>query len=224
MTNILSIETGLGAASVALLRDHRCVAQGQTTHAHANAQETLPLVERVLAEAGETFETLQALAVGVGPGSFTGIRIGLAAARGLALATGLPLIGVSTLEAAAWGAGGESPLLVAIDAMRGQVYAQAFAAKQPLSAPALLDTDGMREWIAPWPQTEVQLVGNARMILCGWLPDLAPRLYAAGGLPDAAAIAQVAAQRFARNDFSPALPLYVRAPDAKLPQKAAPGA
>ncbi len=223
MSIILAIETGLGAASIALLRNGVCVAEAQASHAHANAQETLPLVEQVLARAGESFATLSALAVGIGPGSFTGIRIGLAAARGLALATGLPLIGVSTLEATAHG-GGDMPMLVAIDAMRGQVYAQIFAAGQPMCAPALLDAEGIREWLAVWPQPEISLAGNAEIILRGWLPDCAQKLQSRAGLPSARIVAHIAAMRLARHEYPPALPLYVRAPDAKLPSKAAPGA
>ncbi len=228
MSMILAIETGLGAASVALLRGAECVARATAPHAHANASDTLPMIEHVLAEGGASFDTLDALAVGIGPGSFTGIRIGLAAARGLALATGLPLVGIGTLEAAAMAAEAdrESPLLVMIDAMRGQVYGQSFAFERgtplPLSAPELLDAEGVRAWLQHWPQKPVPIAGNAGDWLNTHVPEHGTQRR--GGLPDAAIIGRMAQEKLRGGDLPPALPIYVRPPDAKLPQKPAPGA
>src|SRR3546814_13369642 len=82
------------------------------------------MIRRVMAEAGRTFADLGAVAVTVGPGSFTGVRIGRAAARGIALAAGCPCIGVTTLEGIALEAGAGTPLLVAMDTRRGEGYAQ----------------------------------------------------------------------------------------------------
>ncbi len=105
------------------------------------AERLLPLLEEMLAEAGAGWGDLDALAVCTGPGNFTGLRIGVAAARGLALALGRPAIGVTRLEALAEGAAG--PALAAIDARRGAVYVQAFADGAPLGPPELVAADAL---------------------------------------------------------------------------------
>jgi tRNA threonylcarbamoyladenosine biosynthesis protein TsaB len=99
----------------------------------------LELVEEVLEAAGGSWEQVERLAVGVGPGGFTGLRIGIATARGLAQARGLPVIGVSSLEALAAGAAGSDPVIAVIDARRGEVFAAAYPGFEPVAlAPAAL--------------------------------------------------------------------------------------
>lgn len=121
---ILAIDTATEACSVALL-------DNGTTHAHfelcprEHTQRILPLVQQTLSEADLTLSELNALAYGRGPGSFTGVRIGIGIAQGLALGAALPMIGISTLATMAQGAfrkTGATRVLAAIDARMGEVY------------------------------------------------------------------------------------------------------
>lgn len=121
---ILAIDTATEACSVALLNEG-------VTHAHfelcprEHTQRILPLVQQTLSEAGASLASLDALAFGRGPGSFTGVRIGIGIAQGLALGAELPMIGVSTLATMAQGAyrkTGATRVLAAIDARMGELY------------------------------------------------------------------------------------------------------
>jgi tRNA threonylcarbamoyladenosine biosynthesis protein TsaB len=226
MSYLLSIETGLGAASLALLQDGQCIATAEASSAHANATETLPLAEGLLHNASIGFGDIEAFICGIGPGSFTGIRIGLALARGLALATNKPLIGINTLEATAYAASLASnhhgEVLVALDAMRGQLYTQRFSCApgtlpQPLEDAALRDAAQCAAWVAG-AAADAAFAGNAEPILSQWLErDLASRWL--GGIAHAAMMGALGAAYHQAGTSTPRHPLYVRAPDAKLPTK-----
>lgn len=158
----------------------------------------IPLLEGLLAEGGTAWADLTRIGVGTGPGNFTGVRISVAAARGLALGLGIPAVGVTALEAVAHGL--PRPLVVAEDARRGEVYCQSFtpdpgaACLMPLAeVPALPVTGSAADAVAA-------LTG-------------APVLPAA--LPLAAAIARIAAARILPA-ARPA-PFYLRAADAAPP-------
>ncbi|SQI41150.1 UGMP family protein [Leminorella richardii] len=123
-TRILAIDAATEACSVAVWNDgevHSVYAECPREH----AQRLLPMVQQVLDESGLTLQDLDALAFGHGPGSFTGVRIAIGTIQGLALGTGLPVIGLSTLEVMAQGAyrtAGETRVLAAIDARMSEVY------------------------------------------------------------------------------------------------------
>ena len=123
-TRILAIDTATEACSVALWNHGETLAHFELCP-REHTQRILPLVEQILAEAGLTLSQLDALAFGRGPGSFTGVRIGIGIAQGLALGADLPMIGVSTLQTMAQGAfrrTGATRVLTAIDARMGEVY------------------------------------------------------------------------------------------------------
>ena len=176
--------------------------------ATGQAERLMPLLEEVLAEAGVAWRDLVALGVGTGPGNFTGIRIAVAAARGLALGLKVPAIGVTAFEALAWG---RDVVLVARDARLGQVYLQGFgpAAFGPLLQP--LDS-------------AIPALPPGTPVIGDFAEDIAGRT---GGTPSAPhvpvaeGIARVAMARLGQDNPRPA-PLYLRAPDAAPPRDPAP--
>ena len=120
---ILALESSAVSASVALTEDEKLVAQSFQNCGLTHSRTLLPMVENLLANCGVSLADVDAIAVAHGPGSFTGVRIGVATVKGLALGADKPCLGVSTLEAMAWGAralGGN--LCCVMDARAGQVY------------------------------------------------------------------------------------------------------
>src|SRR5438552_18511098 len=142
---ILAIETAGSRCSVALARGGRLLAAQSQPLRHGHAEALLPMIDRVMTEAGVSPQRLDAIAAATGPGGFTGIRVGLAAAHGIALATGARLVGVTSFAAVAEAlrrgaplAAGSGPhLLVALDSRRDDLYVQLFAPdmRTPLAPP-----------------------------------------------------------------------------------------
>jgi len=120
---LLAFDTSAAHCAAALLCDGVVSVKSESMD-KGQAERLMPLLEEVLAEAGLDWHDLAAVAVGTGPGNFTGVRIAVAAARGLALGLGIPAIGVTRLEALAYGL--PRPLTVVEDAKRGEVYVQLF--------------------------------------------------------------------------------------------------
>jgi len=118
--NILALETAADPGSIALWRDGALLARSCPLGI-SNSETLLPLAASTLHEAGLGFADLDGIAFGMGPGSFTGLRVACGVAQGLAVARDLPLIGVGTLEAMALASGGER-VIVALDARMGEVY------------------------------------------------------------------------------------------------------
>ena len=158
--------------------------------AKGQAERLVPLLQEMLAEAGIGWDDLCAIGVGTGPGNFTGVRISVALARGLALGLGIPAIGVTALEAMALGV--KRPVTVMIDARRDEVYLQEFTDHGPGPAHLILAQDA---------QIDGDLIG-----LGGAAPQYAV----------AEAIARITAERFTMPEPRPA-PFYLRGADAALP-------
>jgi tRNA threonylcarbamoyladenosine biosynthesis protein TsaB len=212
---ILAIDTALAACSVAIADGERTVSR-IVPMARGHAEVLMPLVAEVLADAGIGYDAIDRFAVTIGPGTFTGVRVGVAAVRGMALATGRPAIGVSTLEAiaATHVAAGRpaAPFAVAMDARREEVYAQVFSADgAPLDDARAVAVDVLAAGLAADVGAVVGTAG-------GLLAEAALRLgrsvvpTAAIGWPDPVALARLAAVR--QPARAPA-PLYLRAPDAR---------
>ena len=206
---VLGLDTCLAACSVAVRDGDRVLAHACEVMARGHQERLAPMAERVMAEAGLSFSSLQRIGVTVGPGSFTGLRVGLAFAKGVASALDIPLVGVGALEALA--AEADGLVFAAIDARRDQVYLQAFEDGRPLMAPDALElgTAAARvaEIAAGRPLT---LVGSGAPLLAGFAPGA--RLLTPEGA-DARLVASLAAGR----QPTPPRPLYLRAPDARLP-------
>jgi tRNA threonylcarbamoyladenosine biosynthesis protein TsaB len=185
-----------------------------------HAEALMPLIARVMKASTVAFTALDRIAVTTGPGSFTGLRVGLSAARGIALAAGKPVVGLTTLSAYAApivADNGEHPIISAIDARHDHVYFQ------------LVGGDGsslVRPQVAPIAEAlaaskfgAAHLVGNAANILAERWPAEAPPPFRvdAQPAPDIAWVAWLGAA--VSPEMAPARPFYLRAPDAKPPKK-----
>ncbi len=213
---VLGLDTCLSSCSVAVLDGERVVASAREVMARGHQERLAPMARDVMADAGLAFDRLDRIAVTVGPGSFTGLRVGIAFAKGLAFALGKPAVGIGTLEALA--AEGSGLVFPAIDARRGQLYLQAFEDGRPLMAPDALTAEVAAARLAELSQGRpFVLVGSGAGLLVGLAPSV--RVIAAEGA-DARHVARLAAGRAP----GPLKPLYLRAPDAKLPASAAMGA
>jgi tRNA threonylcarbamoyladenosine biosynthesis protein TsaB len=210
---VLGLDTCLSSCSVAVLDGERVLASAREVMARGHQERLAPMAQQVMAEAGLAFGKLDRIAVTVGPGSFTGLRVGIAFAKGLALALDLPTVGVGTLEALAAEALQEFGGLVfpAIDARRGQLYLQAFEDGRALMAPDALTAEVAAARLAELSQGRpFTLVGSGAALLADFAPNAA--VIPAEGA-DARHVARLAAARAP----GPLKPLYLRAPDAKLP-------
>lgn len=206
---ILALDTCLNACSAAVVDGAQVRAARSEPMERGHQERLAPLAAEVMAEAGIAFADLARVAATVGPGSFTGLRVGLAFAKGLGLATGRPVTGVGTLHAMAASAGERGRVASVIDARREQVYLQAFDDGEPLGEPeALTAADAaarLAAWGGPW-----RLVGSGAGLV---LPMLDGAVAEDRVAPDPVMVARLALNAPA----VPASPLYLRAPDAKLP-------
>lgn len=200
---VLAFDTSAAHCAAALLSGDRIIAQRIEAMDKGQAERLIPLLEDTLTDACAKWSDLAALAVGIGPGNFTGVRIAVAAARGLSLSLGIPAIGVTTLEARAFGL--PRPLAVVEDARRGEVYVQEYA-------------DGIDDArVTTLPSLALECAMDR---FAGSAADAAAA--ATGGtvlpqpVPLAHAIARIAATRIGQDNPRPA-PFYLRGADAAPP-------
>lgn len=203
---ILALDTCLPACSVAVLDGNVVLTSASESMMKGHQERLATMVREVMAKAGLGFGALDRIGVTVGPGSFTGLRVGVAFAKGLSAALGKPCVGVGTLEALA----GERPGLTvaAIDARREQVYVQAFRDGEPLMEPQALRLADAVAAIRGLGKPDT-LVGSGAALLAAAFPHAD---IAGSQVPDPVIVAKLAA----RSSMS-ARPIYLRAPDAKLP-------
>jgi tRNA threonylcarbamoyladenosine biosynthesis protein TsaB len=218
---VLAIDTALDACAAAVLdTQQRDLLAGETqAMARGHAEALMPLIARVMEAARIDFFELDRIAVTVGPGSFTGVRVGVAAARGLALASGKPAVGLSTLAAFTAphvAAGFAGTVVAVVDARHGQVYLQAFGPGGRALAPPRLAA--VREAIEAVRAGAAMIAGSgADMVAAQWPPGLPPPAVDARGAPDIGWVARLGAA--AEPGRALPKPLYLRRPDAR-PQDA----
>lgn len=220
---VLAIDTALEACSAAVLDLDRggIVASETVPMVRGHAEALMPLIARVMDLAEIDFAGLDRVSVTTGPGSFTGLRVGISAARGIALASGKPAIGLSTLSGFAAPHIAEddsSNVVVAIDARHDHVYLQIFGTGgRTIVAPRIAP---VREAIRAAMTAPARLVGSGANVLAAVWPKNAqqPLLIEQRAAPDIAWIARLGAA--AADGYAAPKPLYLRAPDAQ-PQDAA---
>ena len=220
---VLAIDTALEACSAAVLDTERADLRVQESlpMLRGHAEALMPLIARVLDRAKLDFAALDRIAVTIGPGSFTGLRVGIAAARGIALAAAKPAIGLSTLAAFAApfiAADDTLPVVVAINARHDHVYLQVFGpGGRTLVAPRLVS---LREALRASVSGAPRIAGTAANMLAALWPagERRPTLVEQRNAPNIDWVARLGAA--ATDTGAPPKPLYLRAPDAQ-PQDAA---
>jgi len=220
---VLAIDTALGACSAAILDTDQggIIASESVPMVRGHAEALMPLLHRLVQQTDSGFAELDRVAVTTGPGSFTGLRVGIAAARGIALSIDKPAVGLSTLSAYAaphLADDDNAPVVVAIDARHQHVYLQVFgpggrSVIDPRLAP-------LREAARAAAAAPARIVGSAAQAVAAALAanDAAPILVDARDAPDIAWVARMGAAL--PEGQAPPKPQYLRAPDAQ-PQNAA---
>jgi tRNA threonylcarbamoyladenosine biosynthesis protein TsaB len=227
---ILAVDTSTFVGTVAVLRDGELLSESSASVRASHGETLLPRLALALEQAGIKLADIDLFAVGLGPGSFTGVRIGVATAKGLALAENKPLVGVTSLRVIARGMAAGTLRAVAVDAHKGEVYCALYE---------LADEGALRELIAPFHEAPAQAalrlreaagtrqlsiagngIGRYGQELLAPLEGAVMRAAAFCDVPRAACLAHEAELVYAQqgpSDLARLEPLYVRASDAKLP-------
>ncbi|MFE3144533.1 tRNA (adenosine(37)-N6)-threonylcarbamoyltransferase complex dimerization subunit type 1 TsaB [Streptomyces scopuliridis] len=207
---LLAVDTATPAVTVALHDGSSVLAEESQVDARRHGELLLPAVDRVLAGAGLKPDAVTDVIVGVGPGPYTGLRVGLVTALTLGSALGVPVRGLCTLDGLAYASEAEGPFVVATDARRKEVYWARYAdARTRLTEPAVDRPADIAEAVAGLPA-----VGAGALLYPDTFPDARGPEH-----QSAAALASLAAERLAAGgEFLPALPLYLRRPDAQVPK------
>jgi tRNA threonylcarbamoyladenosine biosynthesis protein TsaB len=211
---VLAFDTAGSACSAAVGRGDAVLAYERREMRHGHAEALLPMIDRVMAVAGLGASDIAMVGVTVGPGGFSGIRAGLAAAHGLALATGARLLGITSFAAVAAPISAHAGLMVALDSRRADLYVQLFDA----------DGGGRGEPAGIAPEALADWVGLDTIVIAGDAAEIASAALAERGVgivpnsaPDARGVL-AALQRWPERADPAARPLYLRPPDVSFPK------
>lgn len=213
---VLAFDTATAACSAAVWRDGAVLSRRFAPMARGQSEALVPMLVEAMAEAGLAYRDLDLVAVTVGPGAFTGLRIGLATARAIGLAAGLPVAGVLTTEAIAAGIPAAErqgrTVVVAVDAKRADLFVQRFDE-------TLAPLDEVRALL---PEEVAALLHGPVLLAGDGVPRLAPLLpeavvSTASGVPEAWRLAPLAEARWRAGTALPPRPVYLRPPDVTLP-------
>lgn len=218
---LAAIDTSTPLGTVALFDGAELVAEDSQSVSNAHGESLLPMIDRLFARVGWKPRDVARWAVGIGPGSFTGVRIGVGTVKGIVLATGAEIVGVTSLDAVAQGLEVANGVAVAsvLFAMKGEVFLQVKRGGEVLLAPVNVRIEDAPAVLAGLGHTELVLVGaGARLLGASAIPfevfaDL-PH-----DVPRAVAVARVAMKR-EPEDLATLEPLYVRPPEITKPRGA----
>jgi tRNA threonylcarbamoyladenosine biosynthesis protein TsaB len=217
---VLAFDTAGRDCAVALARgsasEMEVLSRASEALGRGHAERLLSMIAEMLGEAGVTYQNLDRIAVTTGPGSFTGVRVGVAAARALALALDIPAVGVGSLEALAFSAmqGRKAGTVIAVlDARRGEIYAFAreVVSGNVLVAPVAASAEVIAARLSGAARPLI-LIGSGAPLLQAALEGVAAEI---AGLPECPAIADVARLGARADPGAPPLPNYARGADAK---------
>jgi len=224
---ILGLDSATVACSAAICVDGVLRARRYDQMTRGQSEVLMPMVEGVFEDAGLEAGDLDLIAVTVGPGAFTGLRIAIATALGLSLASDVRAAGVTTMEALAYGARSESPqlktIIVALDSRRDDIYLQVFSDEgQPVGDVEAVATDDLTAWYSTIQiKSPVTLIGDAADRAVGFFDSgkVPVQRGAASSIPDAGHIAALATEKLqAALPMRELRPLYLRPPDAVVPK------
>jgi len=215
---VLAIETATNHSSVVLADDDRELASWREVTRQDLCQRLALEVSRVLEKAEKRFGDLQLVAAGLGPGSFTSVRVGLATAKGIALARDIPLVGVSSLEAMVWQTRGRLAGVVCavIDAKRGELYASSYRVErgrlEQVERESVATAADLVARLASLGQPAV-VIGEPEQLSRQDVERFGHILRRPAAWPDAAAIAELGLRRYnarGEDEIGPLRPIYVR--------------
>jgi tRNA threonylcarbamoyladenosine biosynthesis protein TsaB len=208
MALILNIETATKICSVALAKDGKVIASKETSEGNSHSTKLAPFIKEIMEQSGYSFADLQAVAVSMGPGSYTGLRIGVSTAKGLCFGLDIPLIAVSTLAAMAVQAKNQYPnleenmlLSPMIDARRMEAYSQFFDTDlKPLNeiSAIIIDEETYKTELNKQP---ILFFGDGAL-KCEPIINNSKALFFEGGLPSAEGMSPLAEQQFQKEDFA----------------------
>lgn len=223
-TTILAIDTSTSTGSVALSRDGIILGEVLLNVRNTHSERLLLLVSRLLADCGMTLDEVEVFATALGPGSFTGLRVGIATVKGLAMATGKPVVGVSSLQILAMNAPlAPHPICALFDARKKEVYAGLYAWQaglpEPLRDDAVLSPERLLESL----DGEVIFLGEGawayRTLLIARLGDRAHFVPRALSLPRASLACAIAQERLENGqtvELERLAPAYIRPSEAEI--------
>jgi len=194
---ILAMETSVGHCAVSLIKNNVITQTLQIEETGQQSSALIPMIEELLQQNALSYHDCDAFACTIGPGGFTGIRVGLTTAKALSLVSGIPVIGISSLETLAFASNLKGDIVVMIDAYRGQYYVQRFR-----------KGDGL------------QSLSDPMLVEAGMIAAIAHGAKIVEAKPQVEDLAKLAYYKWSRGErHFPTSPLYIREPDAKLPQQ-----
>lgn len=218
---VLAFDTAANQCAVALWADGETMSHVAEPMERGHAEALVPMIEAALRNAGMGYGDLDRIAVTVGPGTFTGLRIGLATARGLGLAAGIPVAGIGSFDAlaAAAAAPASGHLAVAIETKRADLYVQPFRGGRAVMAPAAVLPEELDEHLPPGQVTIIG-DGSARAAEALLASARAVDVPGAPQFADPAVVAKLGAAAELPSGTPPPSPLYLRDPSVGRPKPA----
>jgi tRNA threonylcarbamoyladenosine biosynthesis protein TsaB len=213
---IAAIETSTALGSIALFEDGRVVAEDERRVSNAHGESLMPMVDALFRRVGWKPRDVARWGVGVGPGSFTGVRIGVATVKGIVIATGAEVVAVTSLDAIAYGIEDDRVVASLVSAMKGEIFVQVTRANDVLLAPTHVKIDAVAETLRAHDVALV--VGVAASLVDPASLGCEVRSAPPHDLPRASSVARIARER-APVDADRLEPLYVRPPEITKPAK-----